>query len=44
MLHQFVLGRWTDHKDGDGLNNRRCNLRLVTPSENARNRHARKSQ
>lgn len=41
QLHRAILsapdGMQTDHIDGDGLNNRRCNLRLATPSENARN-------
>ena len=40
MLHRFILGcergdaRLVDHVNGDGLDNRRCNLRLATHSEN----------
>lgn len=41
-LHHEVLatnkGFWRDHIDRDRLNNRSCNLRLVTPKENAHNR------
>jgi hypothetical protein len=42
-LHRFILNRQpgdgvlVDHRDGDGLNNRRSNLRLATPADNARN-------
>lgn len=47
-LHQLILERilgsdipeniMTDHRDNDGLNNRRDNLRLASRSENQRNR------
>lgn len=39
FLHQFLMGTrdGTDHKDGDGLNNRRGNLRLCTSSQNSCN-------
>jgi len=41
-LHHVVLprkaGLVTDHKDGDGLNNRRSNLRYATPTQNTANR------
>jgi hypothetical protein len=35
-LHQFILrsDRLIDHKNGDGLDNRKCNLRHCTRSEN----------
>lgn len=41
-LHQTIMGKapegkmW-DHKDGDGLNNRRYNLRLSTRGQNRQN-------
>jgi hypothetical protein len=40
-MHRMILGakkgQLTDHKDGNGLNNRRKNIRLCTPSQNSRN-------
>lgn len=42
LLHRAVLdapaGMQVDHIDGDKLNNRRSNLRLVTPAQNQYNR------
>jgi hypothetical protein len=36
-------GEECDHIDGDGLNNRRCNLRLVDHRRNIRNSHNRRN-
>ena len=40
-LHRIIadvpVGFVVDHKDTDGLNNRRCNLRIATHQENMRN-------
>ena len=42
-MHRLILGlepgdaRWADHINHDGLDNQRCNLRTVTPQENAWN-------
>lgn len=41
-MHRFVvdapLGTEVDHRDGNGLNNQRANLRLCSSTENKRNR------
>ena len=44
LLHRMVLGlapgdpRKGDHRNHDGLDNRRCNLRIVSNAENGQNR------
>jgi HNH endonuclease len=42
-MHRLILGatdgQIVDHRDGDGLNNTRANLRFVTHSQNAYNIH-----
>lgn len=44
-MHRLIInapdGMDVDHVDGDGLNNRRSNLRIATRSENLRNRRTR---
>lgn len=43
LLHRFIMhppaGVQIDHVNGDGLDNRRCNLRYANGSQNQANRH-----
>ena len=45
VIHKMQTGEdttlWVDHIDGDALNNRWTNLRLVTPNQNIQNRRRR---
>lgn len=41
-LHGIPAGRFINHKDGNGLNNQRKNLEVVTLTENTRHYHRRR--
>ena len=48
LMHRFILnvpkGLEIDHRDGDGLNNRRTNLRICTHQENQHNQQPQKNR
>ena len=39
IIMQTPVGMMVDHRNGDGLNNQRNNIRIVTRRQNAQNRH-----
>ena len=48
LMHRFILeipsGLQCDHINGNGLDNRRCNLRIVTNTQNQMNTNKRKNK
>ena len=46
-MHRFIMdapkGMQVDHINGNGLDNRKCNLRICTKSDNAKNRRLNKN-
>lgn len=48
LMHRLIAKTpkhlWTDHIDGDGLNNRKKNLRHVTPTQSAMNKAIQRGQ
>lgn len=45
-MHRCIMGYpkgMVDHINGNGLDNRRCNLRIVTPRQNCQNQHVKRA-
>lgn len=43
-IHRYIVGakrgEWTDHRNGNGMDDRRANLRIITPAQNVWNSRA----